>query len=253
MSDPNPPTPPAPPAPLAPDADRVLDPPRPAPPAQTWRDQLAAMIALWNLTPARLAAGGAALGFAVVVAWRVLAPPAPPPEMQIPFAQPAVDTTELATDPVATVGRPGEPQEVVVDVAGAVLTPGVHHLETGARVVDAIDAAGGLAPDADPARINLAAVLVDGQQIYVARVGEAPPLAATANGPVSPGGPVPLVDLNTASATELEDLPGIGPATAEAIIDHRQRNGPFTSVDDLLDVRGIGDAKLEQLRDRVTV
>jgi competence protein ComEA len=240
MSDPDP-------APLTP------DPPRPAPPAQTWRDQLAAMLALWNLTPARLLAGGAALGFAVVVAWRVLAPPAPPPEMQIPFARPAVDTTELATDPVATVGPPAEAEEVVVDVAGAVVTPGVHHLEMGARVVDAIDAAGGLAPDADPARINLAALLVDGQQVYVARVGEAAPLAATADGPASPGAPTPLVDLNTASATELDDLPGIGPTTAEAIIDHRERNGPFTSVDDLLDVRGIGDAKLEQLRDRVTV
>ncbi|HEY7072006.1 MAG TPA: ComEA family DNA-binding protein [Acidimicrobiales bacterium] len=227
------------------------DPPRPAPPTQTWRDQLAAMVALWNLTPARLMAGGAALGFAVVVAWRVLAPPAPPPEMQIPFARPAVETTELSTDPVATIGPPGAAEEeVVVDVAGAVVTPGVHHLDTGARVVDAIDAAGGLAPDADPARINLAAVLVDGQQVYVARVGEAPPVAASA---AAADGPTPLVDLNTASATELDGLPGIGPTTAEAIIDHRERNGPFASVDDLLDVRGIGDAKLEQLRDRVTV
>jgi competence protein ComEA len=211
------------------------------------------MIALWNLTPARLMAGGAALGFALVVAWRVLAPPAPAPEMQIPFARPAVDTTELATDPVATVGSPDEAEEVVVDVAGAVVTPGVQHLETGARVVDAIDAAGGLAPDADPARINLAALLVDGQQVYVARMGEAPPPAGPAPGATSAGAPPPLVDLNTASATELDDLPGIGPTTAEAIIDHRERNGPFTSVDDLLDVRGIGDAKLEQLRDRVTV
>ena len=69
----------------------------------------------------------------------------------------------------------------------------------------------------------------------------------------APAGPAPLVDLNTASATDLEALPGIGPTTAEAIVDHRERNGPFRAVDDLLDVRGIGDAKLEQLRDRVTV
>jgi competence protein ComEA len=212
------------------------------------------MFALWNLTPARLIAGGAALGLAVVLGWRVLAPPAPPPEMQVPFAQPAPNNSELPSDPVATVS-PAEPDaegEVVVDVAGAVLTPGVHHLEAGARVVDAVDAAGGLAPDADAARVNLAALLVDGQQVYVARVGEVPPVAAHSGG-ASATGPAPPVDLNTASASELEELPGIGPTTAEAIVDHRERNGPFSSVDDLLDVRGIGDAKLEQLRDRVTV
>ena len=237
------------PTPLSPDPLRAAVPP------QGWRDQLAAMFALWNLTPARLIAGGAALGLAVVLAWRVLAPPAPPPEMQIPFAQSASapDKSELPTDPVATVSSAEpEAEEVVVDVAGAVVTPGVHHLEAGARVVDAVDAAGGLAPDADAARVNLAALLVDGQQVYVARVGETPPVAATAGG-ANPTGPAPLVDLNTATASELEELPGIGPTTAEAIVDHRERNGPFTSVDDLLDVRGIGDAKLEQLRDRVTV
>jgi competence protein ComEA len=232
------------------------EPPRPAAPPQGWRDQLATMFAFWNLTPARLIAGGAALGLAVVLAWRVLAPPAPPPDMQIPFAQPASDNPGLPTDPVATV-TPSEPdeEEVVVDVAGAVVTPGVHHLEAGARVVDAVDAAGGLAPDADAPRLNLAALLVDGQQVYVARVGEAPLLAASAGGTAAtgPAPPAPLVDLNTASATELEELPGIGPTTAAAIVDHRERNGPFASVDDLLDVRGIGDAKLEQLRDRVTV
>jgi competence protein ComEA len=230
------------------------DPPRPAPPAQTWRDQLAAMTALWNLTPARLIAAGAALGLAVVIAWRVLAPPVPPPEMQLPFAQPSADTAELPTDPVATVSptRGQDREEVVVDVAGAVVTPGVHHLEAGARVTDAVEAAGGLAPDADRARLNLAAVLVDGQQVYVARVGEAPPAASNPDATAT-SGPAPLVDLNTASADELDALPGIGPTTAEAIIDHRERNGPFASVEDLLDVRGIGDAKLEQLRDRVTV
>jgi competence protein ComEA len=232
------------------------EPPRPAPPPQGWRDQLATMFAFWNLTPARLIAGGAALGLAVVIVWRVLAPPAPPPDMQIPFAPAAPGSTELPADPVATV-RPTEPQEeeVVVDVAGAVVTPGVHHLEAGARVVDAVAAAGGLAPDADGARLNLAALLVDGQQVYVARVGETPPLPIPAGGTAAtgPADPAPLVDLNTASATELEELPGVGPTTAEAIIDHRERNGPFISVEDLLDVRGIGDAKLEQLRDRVTV
>ena len=108
--------------------------------------------------------------------------------------------------------------------------------------------------------MNLAAVLADGQQVVVLRPGEAPPTAAGAS-PPGPGavdgaggeGHDALVDINRASAAELEELPGVGPATAEAIIAHRDQHGPFASVDDLLDVRGIGEAKLEQLRDRATV
>ncbi len=112
-----------------------------------------------------------------------------------------------------------------------------------------MEASGGLASEADADRINLAAELVDGAQVYVPRVGEDPPgghsaAADDAEGPV---------DLNTADTARLETLPGVGPATAAAIIDHRTRHGPFAAVDDLLAVRGIGEAKLAALRDLVRV
>jgi competence protein ComEA len=146
---------------------------------------------------------------------------------------------------------------LLVHVAGAVVVPGVHELAPGARVIDAIDAAGGLAPGADSARINLAAPVADGERVYVPVVGEQPPTAvvgagggAGGAGAVDGAGPV---NLNTADAAALDTLPGVGPATAAAIVEHRERIGGFTSVDQLLDVRGIGEAKLEQLRSLVSV
>jgi competence protein ComEA len=174
--------------------------------------------------------------------------------------------------PAASASGAGStvPTEVVVHVAGAVGRPGVQRLPGGSRVVDAVDAAGGANPDADLARVNLAVPVQDGQQVYVPRVGETPPPpVAGAAGPssASPGssgspgsfagasgpGSTQPVNINTASADELDTLPGVGPATAEAIIAYREQSGPFTSVDQLLDVRGIGDAKLAQLRDLVTL
>jgi competence protein ComEA len=147
---------------------------------------------------------------------------------------------------------------VVAHAAGAVQAPGVYRLEAGARAGDLVAAAGGAAPDADVQRLNLAAPVADGEQLYVPRIGEvaAPPPAGPAGGGPSDaaggasGGPV---DLNTATAAQLEELPGVGPAIAGAILDERERRGRFDTVDDLLDVRGIGDARLEQLRDLVTV
>lgn len=248
--------------------------PRPLPPL-TWRDRLDDLIASLPL-PTRVAAVAGALAVAGVVAWRLLAPPAPPPEMEIPFAEQAAPTAgapsaDSGADaagsdgqvPVAAAGLPpgagaptaGTGGEVVVHVAGAVAAPGVQRLPAGARVVDAVGAAGGAAPDADLGRINLAAPLVDGQQIYVLRAGESAPPAVP--GPQGSGGGADggeaAVDVNTASATELEELPGVGPAIAAAIVAHRDEHGPFTSVDGLLDVQGIGEAKLEQLRSRATV
>jgi competence protein ComEA len=156
-----------------------------------------------------------------------------------------------------------------VHVAGAVTGPGVQRLRSGDRIVDAVSAAGGATADADLARVNLAAPLADGQQVYIPKVGEQPPVpltpaapplgatggAGTTAGATTAGAPTPgqPVDLNTATAEVLDTLPGVGPATATAILSYRDTNGPFTSVDQLLDVRGIGDAKLEQLRDLVTV
>jgi competence protein ComEA len=261
--------------------------PRRPPPPRTWRDRLDHIAAV-GVSPARAAAGLAVLVVAAVVAWRLLAPPAPPPEVAIPFTEPQATVAgatgrDATPGPAGTSAASGVPAtgptgasaapasggaaggtEVVVHVVGAVAAPGVQRLPAGARVVDAVDAAGGAAAGADLGRLNLAAVLADGQQVYVLRVGESPPTVGSAGtGPTggdpgaagagSGGGAGALVDINTATAAELEELPGVGPTTAEAIIAHREQNGPFVSVDDLLDVRGIGDAKLEQLRERATV
>jgi competence protein ComEA len=145
--------------------------------------------------------------------------------------------------------------EVVVHVAGAVLRPGGITLPPGSRVVDAIDAAGGVAADADPGRHNLAAELTDGERVSVPRTGEAapPPVEGAAGDGGASGERSGPVDLNTATLDQLDDLPGVGPATAQAIIDWRDEHGGFSSVDQLLEVRGIGEAKLADLRDLVTV
>jgi competence protein ComEA len=139
---------------------------------------------------------------------------------------------------------------VLVDVAGWVRHPGVYEFTEGARVIDAIDAAGGARPGALLQALNLAAPLADGTQILVPREGQegvAPP--PVSGGSVAGG----LVNVNTATATELEELPGIGEVIAQAIVDYRTENGPFASVDQLLDVSGIGDATLEDIRDLVSV
>lgn len=153
----------------------------------------------------------------------------------------------------------------LVHVLGAVASPGVYELGPDARVVDAIAAAGGLADDADTAQINLARPAVDGEQIYVPKVGETPPEApgvaaepgtndganGGANG--SGAGSGGLVNLNTASAAALETLPRIGPAMAQRIIDYRDANGGFSAIEELKEVSGIGDATFEQLEPLVTV
>jgi competence protein ComEA len=152
---------------------------------------------------------------------------------------------------------------VVVDVVGAVRRSGIVRLGAGARVVDAIAAAGGAVAGADLTRLNLAAVVADGARVAVPRLGAPAPGidpaavvgSAQAAGDTAPGTPSAdaPVNLNTASAAQLDSLPGVGPATAAAIISDRAEHGPFRSVDDLGRVRGIGDAKLDQLRKLVTV
>ncbi len=154
-----------------------------------------------------------------------------------------------------TLLPPPTPEPWLVQVDGAVQQPGLYRVAPGARVADAITAAGGLAPDADTARLNLAARLEDGARVWVPRQGATPPPEPTrpVPGGSSPTTPAHRVNLNTATAAELEALPGIGPALAQRIIEYRTQHGPFASVDDLLAVSGIGPAKLEQLRPYVTV
>lgn len=158
--------------------------------------------------------------------------------------------------------------QIVVDVDGAVAHPGLYKLPPGSRVQAALAAAGGLSPQADAHRINRAAKLHDGQKLYVLSQGEsAPPLAAS-NGQGCEGQSCTsadgadagsdaegqgLVNINTANATQLTQLPGVGPAIAQKIIDYRTANGPFTSVDDLTKVPGIGAAKLAQIKSHARV
>ncbi|MGW9185392.1 ComEA family DNA-binding protein [Agromyces sp. NPDC055661] len=142
---------------------------------------------------------------------------------------------------------------LLVHVLGAVAAPGLVELAPGARVVDAVAAAGGFTPEADPAAVNLARPVVDGEQLVVLAVGQAPPPAAGAGGGSGPAAGDGKVHLNTADVAALDTLPRIGPALAQRIIDWREANGPFTSVDQLLDVAGIGDAVFSGLADRVAL
>jgi len=150
----------------------------------------------------------------------------------------------------AEISPTSSPALLIVDVAGAVRKPGVYEFAEGERVVDAIERAGGPMPKADLSLLNLAAMLVDGTQILVPKTG--PPVGGAPGG-AAPGSSSGLVNINTASATELETLSGIGEVLAGTIVEYREQNGPFVSVDDLLDVSGIGPATLEEIRDKVTV
>lgn len=176
------------------------------------------------------------------------------------FASAPEAAGEAGADP-SSGAQTGE-GEVVVHVSGAVHSPGVVQLPPGSRVEDALQAAGGTTEDADLAAINLARPLADGEQIHVPVPGEeAPSVAAPGDpgagggadgdpGEGTGGGPI---DLNTASAAQLEELPGVGPSIAQRILEHREKNGPFASVDALLEVSGIGPATLEKIRDRASV
>lgn len=149
--------------------------------------------------------------------------------------------------------------EVYVDVDGAVARPGVYRLKDGARVSQAIDAAGGLTAEADVTGLNRASKVTDGQKIYVPTVGEQQASLA-AGGPEGGAAAVSgagassgLVNINTASAAELQTLSGIGPSMAQSIIDERTQNGAFASVDDLMRVSGIGEKKLAKIKDCICV
>jgi len=164
------------------------------------------------------------------------------PQASVGLAPPAAAPTETAA---------AAPGALVVDVVGAVRRPGLYRLTQGARIADAVTRAGGATEKADLALINLAAPLADGEQVIVPRRGAAalgaPAGAGSAAGAPSGGS----VHLSTATLEQLDSLPGIGPVTAQKILDYRQKHGAFTSVDGLDAVPGIGPARLDQLKDLV--
>lgn len=160
----------------------------------------------------------------------------------------------LVTPAVAAVEpADAEPAVVVVDVAGKVRRPGIATLPLGSRVVDALEAAGGVRRGVDLTTLNLARLLVDGEQLVVGLPPPAGVAAPAASSPVGPGGVGQMVNINTADQAQLEELPGVGPVTAQAILQWRTDHGPFTSVDELLEVSGIGDATLAELAPHVTL
>jgi competence protein ComEA len=169
------------------------------------------------------------------------------PRVEPAPAPPAGSTAASTTTPVGEAVETSS--TVVVSVVGRVARPGLVTLPSGARVADAIEAAGGLLPETDPASINLAAVVADGQQIAIGVPG-VPSDGGPSPPPVSSDG---LVNLNTATVGELDGLPGIGPVLAQRIVDHRAASGPFSSVEQLDDVPGIGPSTAAELTGLVTV
>jgi competence protein ComEA len=178
----------------------------------------------------RLLAAGVVVLLVLVFAGKVLLRP----------ARPAVPPPVRIAAPVARASSPS----LFVNVVGAVRRPGLYRLKDGSRVADAVIRAGGPTPKAQIELLNLAARIADGEQIVVPRRGAAGPAAATSGGAVAAG----PVHLNSATLEQLDALPGVGPVTAQKILDYRQQHGAFGSVDELDAIVGIGPARLEQLR-----
>jgi competence protein ComEA len=186
---------------------------------------------------------------------------APPRSNRARDAGDAVTTTVPAAGDATATTAPSSPKgtaaRLAVHVAGAVTHPGVVELPTGARVIDAVEAVGGASPEADLDRLNLAAKVADGERVFVPKVGQADP--GVLAGDTAPGGDGDAgatggkLNLNTATEAQLEQLPGIGPTYAQAIVAERERRGGFKSVNELRSVRGIGDKRFSQLEPLVTV
>lgn len=221
--------------------------------------RLRQLVQWWGMGRIVTTAGGVLC--VVLGAWWVLRVPPPPPEATIVYAT----TSVLVSGGSGTSAMAANPIFIRVHVAGEVLRPGVYQLPGSSRVVDAVSAAGGTTAFADVDVINLAATLFDAAQIFIPRRGSVvartpiPRPPPGVNAPTSPGNSTPaginnsLVNINSATLSDLDTLSGVGPSTAKAIIDYRTKNGPFSSVEDLLNVRGIGPAKLDAMREQVTV
>ncbi len=256
-----------------------MDVPRPAP-VTPIAERLRAWLAWFGV--GKLVTTAGSLLIIASGSWWLLHAPPPPVERSLPYAAGAgstavsVATAAPAGSKVLADGSTSTsvvvtlPSTMIVQVAGAVVSPGVFTLPTGARVHQLIDAAGGATAEGDPGALNLAVALSDGDRVFVPRLGDAtepPVVAANAGSSTAPrtatasagsggaasGAAVGPIDLNRATQAELDGLPGVGPATALAIVSFRDEHGPFAAIDDLLDVRGIGPAKLDAIRPMVTV
>ena len=205
-----------------------------------------------------------------VGAWWLLRAPAPPLENSIPLVSIAGASDSSSSSVVGAIPSTTlvGVREVVVHVAGAVNTPGVYRLKPTARVIDAVNAAGGVTASADTAAVNLALPLLDAEQVYIPTRSSKKPhttVAVQRKLPTTPSSPSStvaaaivgatessvksaLVNINTATALELEALPSVGPSTAKAIVSFRTKNGPFGKAEDLLKVPGIGDGKLAAMK-----
>ncbi len=179
-------------------------------------------------------------------------PAAAPLEITPPQPSPAPAITPSAQLPIETATA----ALLRIYVTGAVAHPDVYRLPPGSIVKDAIQAAGGASDGADLNRVNLAQELRDQQQVVVPRVGEPDVAPPTSSAPPGRSGEVPLtgkVNINTATAGELDTLPGVGAVTAQSILDYRAAHGPFKSIEDIQQVKNIGDATYQKLKDRITV
>ena len=228
-------------------------------PVRSWTDRLAAVRAAPWLRPAMAGAGGLlAVVVLVAVGLAFLRSSSPPPTLTLPRAEPGSSSPGPPVSGAGPGAPVGPPVTVIVHVAGQVTNPGVYAVPAGGRVADAVLAAGGTSAEADLEQLNLAARVSDGERIHVPKKGEPPlpmvaaPGAAPSAGTAGPGASGPL-DLNSATAEQLEALPGVGPATSKAILAYRSSHGRFRSVTELLEVPGIGPAKLEALRPLVRV
>ncbi len=171
-----------------------------------------------------------------------------------PHPQPSMPIVVSTPIPTPTPFPTTTPAPIRVHVSGAVRQPAVYELPPGSIVQDAINIAGGPATDADLDRINLAAELQDQQKVYVPRQGETSPPPPVSGGETGGGESAgALININTATAAELETLPRIGPVTAQCILEYREANGPFETIEDIQNVQGIGPATFEGLEDLITV
>jgi competence protein ComEA len=211
-----------------------------------------------DLSRSELAAYAACVVLVVLLGWKVLRSDGDTSTAPVQRSGATRTTTGASDEPSVSVA-PARDGSAVVHVVGAVRRPGVYRLRVGQRVQDAIRRAGGAKGNTDLQAINLAAKIADGQQVVVPRRGVAGAGGGVAAGGVAAGGgaagaaPSAPINLNSATAEQLDTLDGVGPTTAQKILEYRTQHGGFSSIDDLAQIAGIGPKKLEALKAQVTV